>query len=462
MAEFFATDTMRALDAKLEQARDAQRRGDFPHAVLLTDQAAAMAMPDAARLSRLAMLYFGQQRFEPAAQAYRRALRLRPGNPGLSYNLAAVLRLIGAFDEAEALCDAAIARSPRDHQALWLRSSLRRQDRDRNHLAELVAARDAARDPLARSWIGYALAKEYEDVADYDAAFAAMADAARSRRATIRYDVRQDEAVLEAIAGGFGAEAFASSRRAAAQEATGPVFIIGLPRTGTTLAERILSHGGDLRPAGELPDFAQQLVAMARERHGAATNPVDLVGQCRGIDWPDLGRRYVGAVRARYGVDGRFIDKLPLNFLYAGLIHLALPDARIVHLVRDPLDACLAIYKHPFEAFYPFSYDPAELARYHRAYTRLMAHWRAILVPRGVMMDIAYEDLVAQPETWARRLRAFCGLAWDAACLDMANNPLPVSSASAVQVPQPINARSVGSASRYGRHLGELRRLLGA
>ncbi len=445
-------------DDLLTRAVNAQRDGDFAAAADLADQAAVTPGIDALRLSRLALLYFGLECFGAAAQAYRRALQQRPGEPQLLYNLAAVLRLTGDFAEAEALCDAALLRRPGDDQALWLRSSLRRQTATHNHLTELSGARDAATDPVVRSWIGYALAKELEDLEDYGAAFAAMSDAAQARRSVLNYDVRQDEAILKEIAEVLTADMFAD---APAGQACGPVFIVGLPRTGTTLVERILSRDGLLHPAGEMPDFARELVSTAQGASGAIRTPLDLVGACRKLDFQGLGRRYTTGVRARQGCGIRFIDKLPLNFLYAGLIHLALPDARIVHLVRDPVDACLSIYKHPFEAFYPFSYNLAELARYHGSYWRLMEHWRAILLPRGAMMDLTYEDLVADPEAAARRLRAFCGLPWNSACLDMASHPLPVQSASAVQVREAINARSVGKHKKYGHHLDRLRWMLG-
>jgi tetratricopeptide (TPR) repeat protein len=447
------------LEGQFRRATEALRRSDFATAATVTYEIMAAPPADVPRLAQLAHLLFAQDKYADSAKIYRRAIALRPDEPQLLYNLAAVLRLLGDFEEAESLCDRAISLGSLDPQAQWLRSSLRRQTASKNHIEELSAVLRTTRDPLARSWIGYALAKELEDVEDYDSAFAAMADAGEIRRSTLQYDVRQDEDILSAISETFDEGCFGETSTAA--PGGGPTFVIGLPRTGTTVVERILSYDGRLIPAGELPDFAHQLVRLARESGKPVASPRDLVKSSRDLNLAEVGRRYQRGVRARLGEDVRFIDKLPINFLYAGLIHLAMPDARIIHLVRNPVDTCLAIYKQSFDALYPFSYNIEELVRYHGAYRRLMDHWRNILVPRGAMMDVLYEDLVQQPEPIARQLRTFCGLPWNAACLDLPSHIRPASSASAVQVRQPINAASVGKADKYGSHLNKLRKLLG-
>ncbi|MGC4250573.1 MAG: sulfotransferase [Sphingobium sp.] len=450
--------THSSIDDDLRHVWKALKHNDFMAARALTDGLFSRLPSDWLRLDQLGQVLFAQDRYVDAARIYGMALNCRPDDPRLLYNRASVLRLLGQFEEAEKLCDKALRNNPLDWQAQWLRSSLRRQCRDNHHVDELVRARSETRDAAARSWLGYALAKELEDIEDYDAAFAAMAAAGQDRRSTIQYDISHDEEILSAIQNAFDDALFAGAASSCAEN--GPVFIIGLPRTGTTLCERILSCDGLLAPAGELPDFALQLVRLAQQQAPGRHTPRDLVKVSRSVDFAELGKRYRAMVRTRLGQGDRFIDKLPLNFLYAGLIRLAMPDARIVHMVRDPIETCLAIYKHPFEALYPFSYDLTELARYYRAYVKLMEHWQAMLTPLGVMMEVRYEDLTRHPEETARRLREFCGLPWNPVSIDLARHDLPVSSASAVQVRQPINTASIRKSDRYGIHLDKLRRLL--
>jgi hypothetical protein len=237
-----------------------------------------------------------------------------------------------------------------------------------------------------------------------------------------------------------------------------PIFIVGLPRSGTTLVDRILSSHPQLRSAGELNDFALVLVARVRSENNMAQLPRrDLVARSAHIDFAALGRDYLARARAAGG-GGRFTDKMPLNYLYCGLIHRALPAAKIVHLTRHPMAAGYAMYKTLFKDGYPFSYDLDEIAAYYVAYRRLMDHWCATMP--GVIHPVSYENLVADQHAETRKLLAFCGLEWHEACVQFHRNPAATTTASASQVRRPIYGSSVAQWRHYAAQLDGLRSAL--
>jgi hypothetical protein len=220
-----------------------------------------------------------------------------------------------------------------------------------------------------------------------------------------------------------------------------PIFILGMPRSGSTLIEQILASHAWVHGAGERMDFP------------------DLLADLGDRDFRALGAAYAARSGTLAPGAGRVTDKLPGNFLHAGAIHLALPRARIIHSRRDPADTCLSCYTKLFRGEQPFTYDLGELGRYYRAYERLMAHWRVVL-PESVFLEVDYEALVADPETQTRRLLAHCGLAWDPACLVFHETRREIRTASAVQVRQPLYGGSVGRWRRHGERLEPLLREL--
>jgi hypothetical protein len=228
-----------------------------------------------------------------------------------------------------------------------------------------------------------------------------------------------------------------------------PVFVFGMPRSGTTLAEQILASHSQVHGAGEVLfwQFAadDELAAPAPQR--AATIAA-------------LGRRYLELFAALPSAPVRVIDKLPSNFKNLGLIHAALPEARFIHLERHPLDTCLSIYFQGFSAAHAYATDLGDLAHYYREYRRLMAHWRATL-PSHLLLEVRYEELVDEPETWSRRMLEHIGLPWDPRCLEFHRSDRPVLTASNWQVRQPIGKSSIGRWRRYERFLEPLRAALG-
>jgi tetratricopeptide (TPR) repeat protein len=397
-----------------------------------------------------------------ALEAFERAVALAPDNAHFLFNRATVRRFLGQLAAAEADYDRVIALRPADFEAYKNRSELRTQTADRNHVAELerLAARGFA-DWRGEVQIRHALAKEYEDLGEYPRSFEQLRRGADKRRETLRYDVAHDVATVEWII-----EAFPRVE-AAGVDAAGmhigpmhtartdaPIFIVGLPRSGTTLVDRILSSHSEVRSAGELNDFALALVARVHsENGGVELKRRDLVARSAHIDFAALGRDYLA--RARTVVpEGCFTDKMPLNYLYCGLIRRALPDARIVHLTRHPMAAGYAMYKTLFKDGYPFSYTLDEIARYILAYRKLMDHWDAVM-PGGIHR-LSYERLVADQIGETRKLLEFCGLEWQDSCAEFHRNPTATTTASASQVRRPIYDSSVNQWRHYAAQLAPL------
>lgn len=417
------------------------------------------ANDDALALDALGTFYSICAEQQLALEAYERALQIAPRNTGILFNRAAVRRFVGQLAAAEADYDQVIAARPSDFEAYKNRTDLRKQTRERNHIPELegLVAR-GIRDWRGEVQLRYALAKEHEDVGEYAKAWGHLERGARLRRKHLQYDVARDVATVDWIIDAFPTAPPTPPQGCSNDE---PIFIVGLPRSGTTLVERILGSHSDVYSAGELNDFAHALVAAVAKTNGGRPPARDaLVARSAFVDFAALGKDYVERTRPGTGHTPRFTDKMPLNFLYCGLIHRALPRARIVHLTRHPLAVCYAMYKTLFKDGYPFSYDLEEIGRYYLSYRKLMAHWHATLP--GVIHDISYERLVADQAGETRRLLDFCGLQWQDACLEFQHNPAPTTTASAVQVRQSLYDSSLAQWRHYAPQLEGLRRQLQA
>lgn len=418
------------------------RRDEIP---ALAADIAAQAGADGLLLWQLGKLYYHHNLLPEAIAQYERALALGGEHPGRRYDLAIARFYAGQAEEAERDLDRVLEASPQAGAVVYLRSTLRRQDVDRNHVDDIRARLAAGfRKPDDEAGALYALAKELEDLGEHDQAFPVLVAGADRMRSTLRYDASAFFDTLQQIARTQDAEALAGQE--AGEEGEGAVFIVGMPRTGTTLAERILLQSGKVKDAGELTDFGFLLgeaVHLARRQQPS----LGAIEATMHIDFAALGARYMQAARQMAGGHPMFIDKLPPNYMYCGMIHRALPKARIIHLVRDPLDSCYAIYKTLFFNAYEFSYDQEELADYYIAYRRLMQHWREAMP--GAILDVNYEDLVSDTETQARRIYDWCGLQWTPAALEVPDRSAVFATASAAQVREPVHTRSVHSSRRH-------------
>ncbi len=398
----------------------------------------------------LAYVSMALGKHERANALYRRATEIAPQVPRFWYNLAGSERSLGRLAEAEAACDRAIALDPRQYPSYLLRSELRVQAPDANHVPDLEAKlAHAGNDHRARVFLGFALAKELDDLKRFDEAFRWFASAASARRSRLDYDVAVDERKLARIAEVFPRALFAQPQSHGLDSPTDSsrhIFIVGLPRSGTTLVERILTGLPGVQSNGETENFSQALFAAAR-------GPGDVFQQAAAADPNAVAAHYMKHASRGPGAE-RIIEKLPMNYLYLGAIHRALPDAPILLLRRSPLDSCFAMYRTLFGDAYPFSYDFEDLARYYAAYERLMNHWRTVLGER--MREVVYEDLVRDPRRIGPILAEHCGVAWNDEAIEIQKNRSVSLTASAAQVRRPIYGSSSGRWRHYHRHLGGL------
>ena len=417
--------------------------------------------------------------------SYRRALALQPAQREAQLGLATALRLEGPASEAEALCRALLDADPVHVGALSLLGDLAADRGDFGQAGELfhralaldggscavlcsIAAHRRMTDadgawleraeqalaqplPLAHEiGLRYALGKYYDDLGRYPEAFAAYARANEiSKRHGSGYDRAGLERQVDEIMRTFD-RAFLGAPHAGASTSELPVFVVGMPRSGTTLTEQILASHTEAFGAGEVKFWDR-----AAERFSSAGPEA---ARRRGV-LADLTREYLARISARAGGARRVIDKMPANFLHAGLIHVALPRARILHMQRHPLDTCLSLYFQNFGDRHPHARDLDNLAHYYGQYVRVTHHWRAVL-PESTLLEVPYEALVANQEDWTRRMLEFVGLPWDPRCLDFHRTERVVITASRWQVRQKINARSSGRWRNYEQYLTPLRPLL--
>ena len=403
----------------------------------------------------LGVVYTGCGELDKALDVSEKAAAMAPDEKDLQFNLATGLRSAGRLEEAESIYDRLIRDNPRDWELYRNRADLRRQTTERNHIVQLeTVLPQASGNARGEIQLHGALAKELSDLGDYSRSFAHLKKSADLRRRMLQYDVAGDVETMQALADAFNSNVMSTA--GGLVDCEEPIFIVGLPRTGSTLLERMLGSHSDVFAAGELQNFAIELVKLAKSTFaGERLDKLSLVNKSTRLDFSALGANYLDSTRPRTGSSRFFIDKMPLNFLYIGLIHLALPAARIVHLTRHPMDACYAIYKTPFDQAYPYSYDLQDLGRYYIAYRQLMDHWHAMLP--GRVLDVAYEDLVSNTEGTIRQVLEYCDLEWQPACLDFHQSLAPTNTASAAQVREPVYTSSVAKWRHVEEGLAPLR-----
>lgn len=372
----------------------------------------------------------------------RRLLVLRPDLAPAASLLGTILAEMGSLDEAMIQHRRAVTIQPaRPELAYYSVQTAKVRPGD----AALQALKDA--QPRAASFsaheqclLQFGLAKAYDDIGERDLGFDHLLQGNAIKRSQIDYDEAATLGALDRLRQVFTAERLAACRDQG-DPSTVPVFIVGMPRSGTTLVEQTLASHRSVFGAGERPELSRAVVRLNAERHGSVAAPD--AWTLTGEQLRRLGADYVADLRPLAPDALRITDKMPSNFVFVGLIRLILPNARIIHTVRDPVDTCLSCFSKLFAGEQGFSYDLAELGRYYRAYQRLMAYWREVL-PAGAMIEVPYEAMVEDFATEARRLLDYCGLDWDPACLEFYKTSRPVHTASMVQVRQPIYRSSVG------------------
>jgi tetratricopeptide (TPR) repeat protein len=448
-----------ALHLKRAQNLMALRRRS--EAFAAAERAIAVAEPSPQLLSAVASLYIQSNDPGHAKPLVYRALERSPGEATLLYQAALCHFYLNETAQADEMLARVLKIAPGNGFAWHVRSQLATQTREANHIEEL---RSSLARPQLRSLdemlMSFSLAKELEDVGEFRQSFEVLLRANRIKRGTLTYDVRNDVQAMQNVMAHYTEEAMQSLR--GGDETRGAMFIVGMPRTGTTLVERMLGSHSEVSSVGEAVDFPEEMSAAARAAHArlGLTDP-NLLRASLQMDFGEVGRRYLAAVQQLAGGQRYTIDKLPFNFRYAGLIHKALPKAAIVHLTRDPMDTCYAVFKTLFINAYHFSYQLEEIAEYFIAYRRMMDHWHAVMP--GVILDVRYEDLVAEPQTQCRRLLQHCGLPWEDQVLDFHNSTKASTTASAMQVRRPIYKSSVQKWRNFASELQPvLRRLADA
>ena len=376
-------------------------------------------------------------------------------SPDFRYFRALQLQFNGRLAEAEAEMEACLRLGPTFGRASLSLARLRRQTPQSNHvdflrrrLGEVPAGSE---DHAA---FEFALYKELEDLGDFDAAWQALERGNAVMHQRMGHDDAAEARLFDAL---IDRRDTAGTIGHGATDGPMPIFVVGLPRSGTTLLERILGAHPQVTSAGELADLPRQLRWTA-DRPGHALLDEALLAASDTLDYALLGRRYLA--QAGWRAQGRpcFVDKLPANFMLVGHIRHALPQARVLHLVREPMAVCFSNYRALFGEAYAYSYDLPALARHHARYRRLMAHWHASFP--GFVLDVSYERLVHHTEATCREALDFCGLPFEPACLDHTRNRGSVSTLSSAQVREPIHARSLEAWRRYERQLEPLRQSL--
>jgi tetratricopeptide (TPR) repeat protein len=388
-----------------------------------------------------------------AAAGYRHCLELRPRHTGAMIGLGHTLKTIGDYEGAVAAYNACIRLTPDSGESYWSLANLKTYRFDDATIAAMEGhATSENLSVKSRVNFLFALAKAYEDRGDFDRAWDFYRRGNEMQRGEVHYDPVQTEVMNDRLIEVFSAELI-DSLSGFGDPDPAPIFILGLPRSGSTLLEQILASHPQVEGTAELPYIGRMATSLSRNG-GGVKYPEAMLG-LEGQRLVALGARYLGLARMhRRAGTPRFIDKMPNNFPNVGLMALMLPNAKIIDARRHPLDACLSCYRQLFAKGQNFTYDLTEIGEYYLQYQRLMDHWAEVLP--GRVLTVQYEEVVSDFERQVRRLLEFCGLPWEDACLRFYESERPVRTPSAEQVRQPIYDRSVGHWKHYDGRLGEL------
>lgn len=443
----------------LRRSREAHQAAD--RAAKRAAENGATVSRDNAYLSDMIGVVYSRCGFhEKAIVHFQKATLADQKEPNYFFNLAASQQFLGDFGAAEQSYRNCLSLAPQNYRAWSSLISLKRQTADENHLPTLRALFDAeGLDSDAKLHLGHAIAKTLEDLGEHEQSLDWLLKAKADKRGAFPFD-------REAARGLFRAAKdsahYPKGKAEFTQEVT-PIFIVGLPRTGTTLVDRIVSSHSKVVSAGELNAFGEQIKTLSQ-----TSSPFVLDAQTleavKAIDLSQAGEAYCDATAPLAGGAEFMVDKMPLNFFYAALMIRAFPKVKIIALRRGAMDSCLSNFRQLFStqfSYYNYTYDLEQTAFFYREFDALMAHWRAHL-PAENFMEIAYEDIVFDQDNQTRRALEFCGLEFEQACLRFHENTASVSTASSVQVRQPLYSGSIGRWKKYGDKLDGLKAALGS
>lgn len=437
--------------------------GEQNEARVLADRAASLTLNNAHVADTLGVIYSRLGLHEKAIRCFRQAVSLDTKPANYYYNLAASLQFLGDFEAAKIAYAESLSRDPELYKALASLVSLEKQSEEKNKInALLVSYQRWKKDSDATLYIGHALAKTYEDLGDYSTSFEWLKKAKSAKLSTT--DSFSFEDLFSAAQAPVKSNNSSDKTLEAPSDklASSPIFVVGLPRTGTTLVDRILSSHSDVTSGGELNTFPE-LIKQATNTESNLVLDAQTLSKANTLKLNNVGEQYIEATNALRPNATRFTDKMPFNFFYAKLILEALPNARIIVLRRGAMDSCLSNYRQLLttqHSYYDYTYSLKTTAQFYRQFDQLMRHWRASL-PSNRFMEVQYEDIVFNQQATTEKLLNFCDLSWNDACLRFHENKAPVSTASSVQVRQPLYSGSIGRWKRYGNLLDELKDNLG-
>ena len=419
----------------------------------LADQALANAVKhengDIAQVQEvIALSYSMLGEHQTANQWFKKAAAKAPQNPSINVNLASSQMYLGETELAKFQLDKVLQVAPNNGQAHWLLSGLTKAS-NTDHLAQIENILTSNSIPTqAEAFLCYGAGKECEDLGNWEQAFDYFRRGANARRKLVNFDNSQEEDTFNTLKNTYTKEWLATKSEYCGTDA--PIFIVGQPRTGTTLVERIITSHSQVHSAGELLQF--EITARRQSDYdGSERFSASLFESAARLNGKNLGDEYMISTRQFRGETPYFVDKLPYNYQFLPLILAALPNAKIIHLVRDPMDVCFSVYKQLFADAYPHSYDLEEMARHFVRYYRLMDIWRQRFP--GRFLDVRYEEVVADVETESRRIINYLQLPWEDACANFHQQETAVTTASAVQVRQPAHTGSIGRWRRYEKQL---------
>jgi len=432
----------------------------FEEALASCDKAIALKPDFAEAYSNRGWALLELERFEEALASCDKAIALKPDFADAYNNMGNVLRELGQFDEARLTYLKAVELDPTSTDVYRNLADSKKFTRADPHLAamEKLMAKPEGLSKTDRVQLDFALGKAYSDLKDHRRSFQHLLAANAGKRTTISYDEKSVLALFDSIETAFTRELIAA-KSGGGDPSERPIFVLGMPRSGTTLIEQILASHPMVHGAGELETFNKVVLTVRGPSIDAILYP-EFVPALDASALRSIGQRYLASVRERSPEGERVTDKMPSNYNFAGLIHLSLPNAKIIHTIRNPVDTCISCYSKLFTVGQNHTYDLGELGRYYKRYERLMEHWRRVLPPASIL-DVQYEDVVANLEAEARRIIAYCGLPWNDRCLSFHETDRPVRTASAMQVRQPIYKSAVGRWHDYEEFLGPLLTALG-
>ncbi len=424
-----------------------------------TASAVASRFPDDPMIQLLTARVFSQCGNHAGAEPFLlNAGAKQTKDPKILFDFSTNQFFLGKIAEAEdAISRFLDSGLPAKGQKLLLRSQLRKQTPGQNHVDML---RSYLSQPLTKKeavYIYFALAKELEDLGEYKQSFSALKSGSALQRQLVNFDLSEEVTNIKNVLNTFQPADFAGIPDSSSQDS--PIFIVGMPRTGTTLVERIVSQGEGIRSAEETYDFTMAFSSVINNYITA--NPdrnLNPLSAALEVDYGEIADKYQSSMQGMFGKAARYMDKTPFNFLYCGLIKKAFPKARILHLVRDPMDTCFAVFKTLFAKAYYFSYDLDELADYYIAYRQLMDHWHQLMP--GAILDVRYEELVSNPLDVSKRIADYVGLNWSSELIEVQNITGQSSTASAAQAREPIYTSSVSRWRHFETELEPVRRKL--